>query len=211
MRIQFPRGAVPAGVAFLVAISLSGCISLLPKTTPAQLYRFGADSAAVAPAPTAGPRFTVRPAFISFEHAAAGDRILTITGNQAAYIGGARWVGPAGSLFEAAVTRAFDVHGGPARLLAAGEPAPGDYVLKVDVRAFEVRYDKGPDSAPRAVVEVYAALSDRKDARIESSRLFQVTTPAESNSVHAIAAALDDVVVKALTQLVAWVDNKGQA
>ncbi len=211
MRIPFSRGAVPAGVAVLIAISLSGCISLLPKTTPAQLYRFGADSAAVAPTPTTGPRFTIRPAFISFEHAAAGDRILTITGDQAAYVGGARWVGPAGSLFEAALTRAFDVHAGPARLLAAGEPAPGDYVLKVDVRAFEARYDKGPDAAPRAVVEVYAALSDRKDSRIESSRLFQVTTPAGSNSVHAIAAAFDDAVLKVLTQLVAWVDTKGQA
>lgn len=211
MRIPFPRGAAPAGVAVLVAISLSGCISLLPKTTPAQLYRFGADSAAVAPSPATGPRFTVRPAFISFEHAAAGDRILTITGDQAAYVGGARWVGPAGSLFEAALTRAFDVHAGPARLLAAGEPAPSDYVLKVDVRAFEARYDKGPDAAPRAVVEVYAALSDRKDSRIGSSRLFQVTTPAGSNSVHAIAAAFDDAVLKLLTQLVAWVDTKGQA
>jgi cholesterol transport system auxiliary component len=211
MRIPFPRGAAAAGVAVLGAISLSGCISLLPKTTPVQLYRFGADSAAATPAPTTGPRFTVRPAFISFEHAAAGDRILTIAGDQVAYVGGARWVGPAGSLFEAALTRAFDVHAGPARLLAAGEPAPGDYVLKVDVRAFEARYDKGPDAAPRAVVEVYAALSDRKDSRIESSRLFQVTTPAGSNSVHAIAAAFDDAVLKVLTQLVAWVDTKGQA
>lgn len=210
MRISSPRGTALAGVAVLVAICLSGCISLLPKTPPAQLYRFGADSAAVAPAPKGGPRFTVRPAFVSFEHAAAGDRILTITGDQAAYVGGARWVGPAGSLFEAALTRAFDVHAGPARLLTAGEPAPGDFVLKVDVRAFEARYGKGPDAAPRAVVEVYAALSDRKDARIESSRLFQVTTPAGSNSVHAIAAAFDEAVVKVLTQLVAWVDTKGQ-
>ncbi len=211
MRIPFPRGAVPAGVAVLIAMSLSGCISLLPKTAPAQLYRFGADTAAVAPAPTAGPRFTVRPAFVSFEQAAAGDRILTITGDQAAYVGGARWVGPAGSLFEAALTRAFDVHAGAARLLTGGEPAPGDYVLKVDVRAFEARYEQGQGAAPRAVVEVYAALSDRKDPRIESSRLFQVATPAGSNSVHAIAAAFDDAVLKVLTQLVAWVDSKGQS
>jgi cholesterol transport system auxiliary component len=200
-------GAAAMGV--LIAVTVSGCISLLPKQTPARLYRFGADESATLPASSVGPRFTVRMAPLGFEPAASGARILTVNGGQAAYIAGARWIAPAGSLFEAALTRAFDVDAGSAHLLAPGEPAIAEFVLKIDVRTFEVRYSHGAGAAPKVVVEIYAALSDRADPRIEASRLFRASAPARSNSMHAIVAAFDDAVRQVLTQLVPWVDKKG--
>ena len=88
------------------ALALSGCISLLPKSKPAQLYRFGAAPAA---APAATPHaIAVFRTNGSFQGEAADDRILTVTGGKAAYIAESRWVAPADVLFNEAVANAFD-------------------------------------------------------------------------------------------------------
>ena len=196
----------------LAALCLSGCVTLLPKTKPAQLYRFGAGPAAGVPTPPApaGERFAVRAASLTFERAAASDRILTVDGDEAAYVAGSRWITSAASLFEAAMTGAFDRHQGPSRLLAPGEPAVADYTLKVDVRTFEARYVHGPGTAPTIVVEAYAALVKRGDVN-DHSRLFRAEAPASANSLGAIAAAFDRSVGEVLQKLVAWVDAKGAA
>jgi cholesterol transport system auxiliary component len=170
------------------------------------MYRFG-GAAAVATAatpPAAGePRITIRAAPTSFERAAAGDRILTVDGDQLAYIAGSRWVVAASILFDDAVVRAFEAQSGPARLLARDEPVPADCVLKLDVQTFEVRYDHGRGGAPTIVVHVYAALAGRMGAPA-TSQLFQVEEPAGSDTVRAIAAAFDAAVGKALGETVAW-------
>jgi cholesterol transport system auxiliary component len=204
------RTAAALGVLLLGGLwGLGGCVSLLPKEKPVQLYRFGADSTAPTAQPATGPGFTLRTGPISFEAAANGDRILTVVGDQTAYVSSARWIAPAGTLFRAAVTRAFDTHGGAGRLLAQGEPAPADYALKLDVRAFEVRYAHSAQDTPKVVVEVYAALDNRKEATDTHSRLFEAEVPASSNSIHAITAAFDDAVAKVLGEIVAWSDTKG--
>ena len=190
--------------ATLAIVCLAGCISLLPKQKPAQMYRFGAGPP-VAATPRAGgeARITLRAAPTSFERAAAGDRILTVSGDQLAYIAGARWVIAASTLFDDAVSRAFEAQGGPARLLARDEPVAADYVLKLDVQAFEVRYDHGRGAAPTVVVQIYAALVGRSGAPA-ISQLFPVEEPAGSDTVHAIAAAFDAAVGKALGETVTW-------
>jgi cholesterol transport system auxiliary component len=205
-----PVGAAHrAAAACLIALCLSGCITLLPKQKPVTLYRFGADTAGSVAAPSNGPQFSVHVAPISFQPAGATDRILAVTGDQTGFVAGARWVTSAASLFEGAVERAFDIHGGQARLQAPGEPDAADYALKIDVRSFEARYEHGSQAAPRIVVEVYAALVSRASATDVKRRVFQTTVPAASNSVHAIAAAFNQAVSKTLGDLVTWVDAKG--
>ncbi|MDB5483257.1 MAG: hypothetical protein JWO83_4310 [Caulobacteraceae bacterium] len=196
--------------AILAVVSLGGCISLLPKQKAAQLYRFGAgEPATAAPAGTATEaRVTLRAAPTSFERAAAGDRILTASGNETAYIAGARWVTAASVLFDEAVTSAFDAHGGPARLLARDEPAVADYVLKLDVETFEVRYDHGRSAAPTVRVELSAALVGRQNAMTGVRQLFRAEAPAGSDSVHAIAAAFDVAVGKVLGEMTTWVESR---
>jgi cholesterol transport system auxiliary component len=197
--------------AALATVSLGGCISLLPKQKAAQLYRFGAEApAATAPAAEQA-RVTLRAAPTSFVRAAAGDRILTDSGDEIAYIAGARWVTAASVLFDDAVTRAFEGRSGAARLLARDEPAVADYVLKLDVRTFEVRYDHGRGAAPTVVVELYAALVGRQSATTGVSQLFRAEASAGTDSVHAIAAAFDVAVGKILGEMVAWVESKAGA
>lgn len=192
----------------LAGVWLSGCITLLPKEKAAQLYRFGfAESEHATPPSPAGARYAVRATPINFDRASAGDRILTVQGDGAAYIAGARWVSPASTLFESALAQAFEATAARSRLLATGEPGPADYLLKLDVRRFEVRYRRG---APVARIEIYAALVSRTDPQETSTRTITDETPASSNSVHAIAAAFGECVTRSLADLVAWVDGRGR-
>ena len=191
---------------------LAGCISLLPKQKPAQLYRFGVSAPPTAPHAAGPGRFSVQAVPMGFVRDAASDTILTVTGDQAAYIGGSRWVISASNLFEAAVTRAFDADGGPARLIPHGEAVRPDYALKLDVRRFEARYDGGQLAPPTVVVELYAGLVRRAGdgtAAAPAERIFQASVPASENRAGAIAAAFDSAVTKVLGEMVAWVDAKG--
>ena len=193
----------------LVALTLAGCISLFPKTKPSQLYSFGEAAPAAAPARPAAGSFTVRLAPIGFPIPAAADRILTMDGERAAYVAGGRWVTAAANLFETAVVQTFDARGGPARLLARGEASPAAYILKLDVRRFEARYDQGPASAPTVLVEVYAALDSPADATRNRERIFVEKAPASDNRIGPIVSAYDQAVGKACADVADWVNGRG--
>jgi cholesterol transport system auxiliary component len=183
------------------AVALSGCISLLPKSKPAQLYRFGQPTAPmqVQSAGTVG----VFMANGTFPGEAGGDRILTITGGKAAFIAQSRWVSPASVLFNEAVAAAFDADPGPVRLVSRGQQAKTAYALRLDVRNFETRYESGPDGAPTVVVRVRAVLTN-SDLSKTAEQIFETRTRASDNRVGAIVAAYDKGMADVLGQLVAW-------
>ncbi len=200
------RGLLLAGAASLLA----GCISLFPKAEPAQLYRFGTTAPQVQETASGEPGFRVLLTVTGFDRAAAGDRILTVTGTQAAYIKGARWVTSSASLFDSAVQHAFDADQGPARLVDHGDIATTDYLLKLDVRTFEVRYDNGQAANPTIVVVVHAALDRTLDRTVVGDRSFRTSVTASDNRMGAIAQAFDRAVAEVLGELVAWVDARGK-
>ncbi len=189
---------------------LAGCISVFPKETPAQLYRFGGTTTPGAqPAASSAPKFAVQRLVTSFDRAASNDRILAITGEEAAYLKGVRWVTTAPAMFDAAVTRAFDSDTGPALLVSWGEAVRPEYLLKIDVRTFEVRYDHGVNAPPTILVEFYAALSVPGAKVLAGERTFSAAVPATENRGYAIAAAFDQAVGQTVGKLVTWVDAKG--
>jgi cholesterol transport system auxiliary component len=194
-----------------LALTLGGCISLLPKAKPAQLYRFGnppAAGAANAMANADGERIGVFSGGGSFEQEAAGDRILTVTGAKVAYIAQSRWVAPAQVLFDQAVADAFEGASGRVRLVPRGAPAVSDYVLRLDVRNFETRYDEGPKAAPVVLVRVHAALTRDRNRTVVSDQIFEASVPASDNRVGAIVEAYDKAVSQVLTKLVGWTNEK---
>jgi len=187
------------------ALTLSGCISLLPKSKPAQLYRFGpepAASQATAPSPNAVAVFRANG---TFQGESADDRMLTVTGGKAAYIAQSRWVAPASVLFDEAVSQAFDAS--PIRLIARGQQGRFAYALRLDVRNFEARYDAGPDGAPTVVVRVHAALN-KADQSIVGEQVFEATAQAADNRVGAIVAAYNKALSEVLAKIVGWIEAK---
>jgi cholesterol transport system auxiliary component len=190
-----------------VAASLTACISLFPDAEPSQLYRFGSTPTQSQSAPTS-EQFGVVRAGGGFVQAAASDRLLTVTNNNAAYIASSRWVSPASVLFNEALQRAFDANPGPARLMTRGEVGKADYSIRVDVTRFEAVYDHGAKAAPNIVIDVRATLVTA-DRTLAGSKLIQVQTRADDNRVSAIVAAYDQAVAQVLSQLVDWTNARG--
>ena len=204
-----PLPALRGFAVAAAAVSLSACISLLPKAEPAILYRFGAAATAPPAAEARGPMFGVARLPTGFPPAAANDQIMTISNGEVAYIADARWVSPAAVLFDEAVVRVFDAAPGPARLVSRGEASRSDFSLKLDVRMFETQYVRGAEAAPDVVVSVRAVMTRNSDRSLMGERLFEVRTPAADNRVSAIVAAYDAAVGQALKDLVLWVNASG--
>jgi cholesterol transport system auxiliary component len=187
------------------AVALSGCISLLPKSKPAQLYSFVPPPAA-APAAGASAPSSVKAAAVfrtngSFQQESADDRLLTVTGGHAAYVAESRWVAPASVLFDQAVSQAFDAS--PVRLIARGQQGKAAYALRLDVRNFEAHYDNGDKAAPTVVVRLHAALN-KADQTLVGEQMFEAKVTAGDNRVGAIVSAYDKAMGEVIGKLVAW-------
>ncbi len=184
------------------ALVLSGCISLLPKSKPVQLYRF----AAVGAETTATPRPNAIAVFRtngSFQSEAADDRILTVSGGKAAYVAQSRWVAPAELLFDEAVAKAFDASA--VRLIARGQQGRFAYALRLDVRNFEARYDSDPKAAPTVVVRLHAALTRSDQTRV-GEQDFEAKVRASDNRVGEIVGAYNRAVGEVIGKLIAWTE-----
>ncbi|HEY3951172.1 ABC-type transport auxiliary lipoprotein family protein [Phenylobacterium sp.] len=186
----------------LTALALSGCISLLPKTKPAQLYSFAPAPAAKVAAPAPGGVAVFR-SNGQFQEEASDDRILTVIGGKAAYIADTRWVAPAETLFNEAVANAFDAS--PIRLIARGQQGRFGYALRIDVRSFEARYDHGAKAPPTVVVHIHAALT-KADQTGVGEQDFEASAPASDNRVTAIVAAFRKATDEAIGKLVTWTE-----
>jgi cholesterol transport system auxiliary component len=192
--------------AVALAAGLAGCVSLLPKSKPAQLYRFAAVGGAEPSAAVTPPSTGLMLQAVTFSRAAQGDQILTVTGGQAAYIAEARWVSPAEVLFQEALRDRFDRLAARTRLLSRGEFAGAAGFLRVDVRAFEARYDQGPESPPNVVVEMRARING-VDGQIAAERTFAASIRAADNRVGPIADAYGRAVTKVLDDFTPWADQ----
>jgi cholesterol transport system auxiliary component len=201
------RKFVLIAAVLCVAGSTAGCVSLFPKAKPSQLYRFGVGEAR-APADTSSRTYNVSRAPTAFTRAASSDRILTVTGAEAAYVAESRWVSPAVLLFDEAAARTFDSTPGCVRLLGRGDPSSPDARLRLEVRTFEVRYLDGPGSAPTAVVDANASLTRSQDREVILDRAVHVEERAADNRVGAIVAALDAASSKALNEIAAAVNGQ---
>jgi cholesterol transport system auxiliary component len=193
-------------LAAAAAVSLAGCITLLPKSKPAHLYRFGVPASPAALTAPAG-KIGVFRTHSTFQREAAGDRLLTVTGGEIAYVAQTRWVEPAVVLWDEAFLAAFDADPGPVRIISRGEPAAADYILRLDVRNFETRYDHGAKAPPTVVVRVRAALTSGKERGLVGEQIFEKQVTAADNRVSAIVPAYDQAVQGVLKDIIAWTDD----
>lgn len=191
--------------AAIAAIALGGCVSLFPKAEPSQLYRFGATPAGEAAART-GATTPLGLTPLEFAEASGNDRILTVTGNQVAYVAGARWATPAKIMFAEAMTRAFEHSARNVSLVGRRELRSTSILLDVDVNSFEARYENGQGVAPTVVVNLDARLIRFPERTVLEHKTIEVRRPAGENRMSAIVAAMDAATADALGQLVAWTD-----
>lgn len=200
--MSMKRTIVQAVAVAAACVALAGCVSLFPKAKPAQMYRFGVIDA-VAGGPTVGAGAVLKAA-TGFPAASAGDRIMTVTGAETAYIAQARWVSPAQVMFDDAIERAFDARPGGPRLLSRGDQLSAPTILRVDVDTFETRYRSADDESPTVVVSMRATLIRTKDHSVMGERVLRAVKPAAGNRVGSIVAAYDEAVKQTVTELAEW-------
>ena len=203
-----PRSAGLGLAIALAAAGLGGCISVFPKTPPSQLYRFAAEAAAPAAAETDARVALILPP-VTLSRASAGDQLLTITGDEAAFIAGSRWISPAAVLWEESVRAAFAGRSARTRLLTRTEVGTGQAFLRVSVPVFEARYP-APGAAPTVHVRLSAILLHRTGP-FSAARTFEAAVPAADNRVGAIVTAFDRAVEQVTAGLLAWTDANADA
>lgn len=197
-------------VAAVAAVAMLGGCSLLASPDPVQLYRFGgaSESAALPEAPASQVQVAMRrPEFVQ---AAREDRILGVTGNEAAYIKGARWVSSADVLYSDALESAFASQATRVRLIGPRELTRSNQALDIDVRTFEARYP-APGAVPTVVIVARVRLLNAQERSVSAERLFVVEQPASENRVSAIVAAFETATRDLNTQIVAWTDQNARA
>lgn len=191
-----------AGLGLVLMLGMSGCITLFPKTKPVQLYRFGVQT--TAPASDQPQAFVaILKGPILFNRAASGDRILTMTGQQSAYIADARWFDSASVLFDASLTNSFSQSQGSVRLVRSGDGVSAALGLRLDVRAFEIRYN-ARGRKPMAAVNVQGLLVDADSRTIIAQSLFDCEHPADANRVRDLVEALDTATSECQAKIVTW-------
>jgi cholesterol transport system auxiliary component len=184
-----------------LTLALGGCVSIIPQSKPVQLYRL---SQAPAPPTTPAPQgLTVERTTIAFPPDAAGDRLLTVSGQQAAFVSGARWLEPAAVMFDQAVTDAFDDPGAP-RLANPANAASATVTLRLAVRRFQVDYDQGTGAAPAVDVAVEAVLIHHGDRAVLAQKVFETRQRASENRVGPIVAAYDVATAQTLGAIRDW-------
>jgi ABC-type uncharacterized transport system auxiliary subunit len=144
-----------------------------------------------------------------FAQAARDDRILGVTGTDAAYIAGARWVASADVLFSDALEDAFAAGAQRVRLIGPRELTRSSQTLDVDVRTFEARYP-APDTAPTVTIVARVRLLDSRERTVAAERIFAVEEPAAANRVGAIVEAFDAATRNLNGQIVAWTDQNAR-
>ncbi len=188
---------------------LGGCLGgLIGGGKPAALYRFGDLTDVPQPAEQVAPRRTVRIMPIDFAAAAAGDRVLTIEGSEAAYLKNVRWVSPAAALFRDGLANGV-ARRAPDLVMATEGPAArhADVILSVSVTRFEASYDHGGKAAPFAHVAATASIIDPSTRTIVERRRFEHTAAAEANTVTSIVQSINVASRDVIVDLVDWVSS----
>jgi cholesterol transport system auxiliary component len=201
------RGGLVAASATL-SLGLCGCVSVFPKSKPVQLYSFG--QLPPPPAGVIGPGAVgVVLGGITMPAATLGDQILTVTGQDAAYLAGARWVVPASAMIQGDVERAFEARGQRVHLLHRGDFGGAVALLRLDVGDFEARYAT-PGAAPTVVVSLRASLT-RPGGALIAAETFTAREPAAENRIAPIVAAYDKATIQVLNEVVDWTGAKAPA
>ncbi|MCR6661348.1 MAG: ABC-type transport auxiliary lipoprotein family protein [Asticcacaulis sp.] len=190
-----------------VAIALTGCVTLLPKTKPAQLYRFGYTPEMVEQkaeaAGTAGRAVGMAPTGIvfgtvTFPQDSAGDRIVTVEGSEVAYVAEARWTSAASGLFKDAISTGF-ARGGQTVTLEPRGPTAANFRLDISVRKFETDYKR---NRPTVSVALDARLIRLSDRMVVGQKFISADIPVRKSDMSLMADGYNQATTQVVTSLI---------
>lgn len=189
------RDAVRLSCVGMIALALSGCASILPKT-PDAIYdlsapetinsRSGTRLQILVPEPSAlksldTERIAARPSDIEY-----------------AYLGGAVWSDRLPRLLQ---TRLMETLQNTGRVKAVGVPGQGlliDYQIVMDVRSFEI-------SDGEAIVSFSIKLMNDRNGQVRATRIVSTRARVSGSGNDDYVAALDRAMDEAFGEISRWV------
>lgn len=193
--------------ALSLAMFVSGCVSLLPETTPpAPRYHIAAFS---------DPRLEGAPLdwSLTVEDPRAArvydtTRIaVSAAPGRIEFLPGVEWADRAPRLFQIALVQTFEDAG---RILSVGDRTTipvADIVLETDIRRMEAALQNGGRDVR---VSVFARLGDGR-GRVYAARLFETAAPAAGRNGDGVARAFNDAFQRMMPEIVLWTYEEGAA
>ena len=132
------------------------------------------------------------------------DRIaISRSPNTQDYYGNAAWPDQLPEIIQGLVVSAFESNGRIEQVVRDTDGIRTDYLLKIDIRDFEARYDQ-PEGAPTAAIAFQVILVDRKDRSFAAHLSIKKESAATQNTVDAAIEAMDRALSAALADIVTW-------
>jgi cholesterol transport system auxiliary component len=200
MSIEINRRGLVVGVS---ALFIAGCSDIVGPLPAAKLYVLKPKLSGALPGPKVSWALS-----IASPTATAGlysERIAILRPPASFdYYAGAAWADPLPSLLQSAELEAFEASGRIAAVSPDSDGAQSDYILNVDMRDFEARYDQG-EGAPLAVVRLGVRLVESRSRKIAGYNTFTKEVRASANAIDAAVEALSASLSGVLAELVPWV------
>ena len=203
-RLKLPAFAAVA----VLSVALSGCVTLLPKTQPVQLYRFAytpdvIDKQALPDLTAQAAPIAVGIGAVEFPQDASGDRIVTMEGNEVAYAAGSRWAAPAEALFNEEIGDGFARSASSVRLEPRGI-GNADYRLDVVVRRFEADYSH---NKPTVTVDLDARVTRVADHMVVGERYITADIGVGRSDMSMMVDAYDKATTQAIAGLIGFTQD----
>lgn len=195
--MRFPATLKFPAFILLITLFTSGC-SVLPESTPNQLYRL--------PAPEIAPLdASPQPVALSVQPPKAGrllgsDNIVVWPdGNQVSVYGDARWYDNAPAMLQSAWINAIQQSAVVSHVSADRQGA--DYQLTSELRDFHIVYN---DGTPQAVMRVDFMLQDSASGERLATTQLQASQTADNEHVGAVVNALGIAAESVSQALIEW-------
>lgn len=183
------------------ALTLAGCGSILgPSSPPPQIYLLQPQFGPV-DAPTVKWQLAV--GMPSSDDSLDRQRIALHRGLTMDYYADAQWTDEAPKVIQTLFVEAFEKSG---HIGAVGRDSDGihaEYLLQMELRDFEARYDNG-DAAPEIAVDIVAHFLKLPGREALSTLEASKTVRASANSIPAVVEAFNEATGQVVEQIVAW-------
>lgn len=200
MSIEINRRGLFVGAS---ALFVAGCSDIVGPLPAPKLYVLKPKLPGVLP----GPKVTWALSIFSptATSGLASDRIALLRPPASLdYYADSAWADPLPSLVQSAVLEAFEASGRIPAVSRDSDGAQSDYILNLDVRDFEARYDQG-EGAPLGVVRLGVRLVEQRSRKIVGNSTVTKEVRASVNAVDAAVEALSAALSGVLAELVPWV------
>lgn len=191
--------------ALAASLFVAACAGLLGGGDKATLYRIG--SGAVPPPREASGRIPIVVARPELPAGAEGDRILTVTGREAAYLAEARWVSPTPQMIREALAAAI-ARNVPSAYVPNGGTGSAHFVLTTRFTVFAAFYETGPDAAPLVRLVAQSELRRAGESEPLAIRVHAAEQQAAENRVSAVVDAFDAASLQLADDVARWLGEE---